>query len=310
MRPFKLHLMLMLLICTTNVFSDPAIITDEQIVSYLKKFRLDYSKGMLEKKPELFQVYYSDTVRLMPPFQKTILGKEHALSYYKSILNRFTIQTFIKKEIEILDLGTQVLETGTLTLQVTAKSTGKQQVLYGKYLNLWAELKNGDLSLITEAWNYDHYYGEIHEALKVAEVPSVHLALQPNVLINSNISFELAALNRLLDATVTQHDGNTWAQYYCDDGILMASNYPICQGKKSIDEYIRLHVKELPVFEELDIRNDRIDNLGTFVVEYASHIASWKNGGSSGVSLGKNIRIWRREADHSLKLFRSIGMYD
>ncbi len=310
MRPFKFRLMLMLLICTTVVFSEAAMIADEKIVSYLEKFRLDYSKGMLENKAELFQVYYSDTVRLMPPFQKTILGKEHALSYYKSILNRFTIQTFIRKEIEILDLGTQVLEIGTLTLQVTAKSTGKQQTLYGKYLNLWAELKNGDLSMITEAWNYDQYYGEIHEALKVAEVPSVHLALRPNVLINNNISFELAALNRLLDAAVTQHDGNTWAQYYCDDGILMASNHPICQGKKSIDEYIRLHVKELPVFEELDIRNDRIDNLGTFVVEYASHIASWKNGGSSGVGLGKNIRIWRREADHSLKLFRSIGMYD
>ncbi len=71
-----------------------------------------------------------------------------------------------------------------------------------------------------------------------------------------------------------------------------------------------MHVKELPVFEELDIRNDRIDNLGTFVIEYASHIASWKNGDSSGVGLGKNIRIWRREADHSLKLFRAIGMYD
>ena len=164
--------------------------------------------------------------------------------------------------------------------------------------------------MITEAWNYDQYYGEIHEALKVDEVPSVHVAFQPNVLINNNISFELAALNRLLDATVTQHDGNTWSQYYCDDGILMPSNHPICQGKKSIDEYINMHVNELPVFEELDIRNDRIDNLGTFVIEYASHIASWRNGSSSGVGLGKNIRIWRREADHSLKVFRSIGMYD
>jgi hypothetical protein len=28
------------------------------------------------------------------------------------------------------------------------------------------------------------------------------------------------------------------------------------------------------------------------------------------VGLGKNIRIWRREPDHTLKLFRSISMYD
>ena len=310
MKSFKFLLILILLIFATDAFSDASATVDEQIASYLRKFRSDYSKGMLENKPELFQVYYSGTVRLMPPFQKTIMGKENSLLYHKSILNRFTIQTFTRKEIEILDLGTQVLETGTLTFQLTSKSTGKQQVLYGKYLNLWAELKNGRLSLITEAWNYDQFYGEIHEGLRVAEVPSVHMALQPNMAISSNISFELAALNRLLDATVTQHDGNTWSQYYSDDAILMASNSPICQGKESIDQYIKLHVKELPVFEELDIRNDRIDNLGTFVVEYASHIASWKNGASSGVGLGKNIRIWRREADHSLKLFRAIGMYD
>jgi ketosteroid isomerase-like protein len=310
MKSFKYHMTVMLLICTTEAFSNGTMIVDSQVASYLKKFRSDYSKGMQENKPELFQVHYSDTVRLMPPFQKTILGKEHAVSYYKAILNRFTIQTFIRKEIEILDLGTQVLETGTLSLQLTSKSTGTQQVLFGKYMNLWAELKNGNLSLITEAWNYDQYYGDIHGDLKVDEVPSVHVAFQPNVLINNSISFELAALNRLLDATVTQHDGNTWSQFYCDDGMLMPSNHPICQGKKSIDEYIKAHVNEFPVFEELDIRNDRIDNLGTFVIEYASHIASWRNGNSSGVGLGKNIRIWRREADHSLKLFRAIGMYD
>ena len=177
MRSFKFHLVLMLLICTAHVLSNAAINVDDQVVSYLKKFRSDYSKGMLENKPELFQVYYSDTVRLMPPFQKTIIGNEHALSYHKTILNRFTIQNFVRKEIEIIDLGTQVLETGTLTFQLTSKSTGKQQVLHGKYLNLWAEVKNGDLSLITEAWNYDQYYGDIHEALKVDEVPSVHAGL-------------------------------------------------------------------------------------------------------------------------------------
>ena len=129
MRSFKFHLVLMLLICTVDAFCNAAINVDDQIVSYLKKFRSDYSKGMLENKPELFQVYYSDTVRLMPPFQKTIMGNVHALLYYKTILNRFTIQNFIRKEIEIIDLGTQVLETGTLSLQLTSKSTGKQQVL-------------------------------------------------------------------------------------------------------------------------------------------------------------------------------------
>src|SRR5688572_25863152 len=149
MKSFKTHLILPLLIFTTDAFSGAGVTVDDQIVGYLRKFRSDYTKGMLEKKPELFQVYYSDTVRLMAPFQKTIIGNENALLYHKSILNRFTIQDFIRKEIEILDLDKQFLETGTFTLQLTFPSTGKEQILHGKYLNLWAELKNGDLSLIT-----------------------------------------------------------------------------------------------------------------------------------------------------------------
>jgi ketosteroid isomerase-like protein len=312
MRSIKLHLLLMPMICMSmiDVFGQSGTKASEKATNYLKKFRSDYRSSMLNNKPELLQVFFAENIRLMPPFQKTIIGKVNALSYHKSIFSRFTIQDFTRNEIEILDLGSQVLETGILTLRLTSKETGKEEVLAGKYLNFWEEMKNGELLLITDAWNYDQYYGEIHEALRVDDVPSVHLATQPNVFVNSSISFELAALNRLLDATVTQHDANIWSQYYTDDAILMASNHRICQGKESIDEYIKMHVKELPVFEELDIRNDRIDHLGTFVIEYASHIASWKNGNSSGVSMGKNIRIWRREADHSLKLFRAIGMYD
>jgi ketosteroid isomerase-like protein len=246
----------------------------------------------------------------MPAFQKTLLGKRNVELYHKAFLSRFSIVEFTRKGIEILDLGSQVLETGIFTMSITLKSTGQQHTLKGKYLNVWEELEDGGLLLITEAWNYDQYYGELHEHFKFDEIPSVHIALLPNVPINSNISFELAARNRLLDATITQHDGNTWSQYYSDDAMLFASYHPLFAGKKAIDDYINMHVKELPVFEELDIRNDRIDDLGVFVIEYASHIASWRNQGASGVSLGKNIRVWRREPDHSLKVFRSIGMYD
>jgi len=283
---------------------------DEKTTGILKKFRSDYSKMLMDDRPELLQSYYTDTVRLMPPFQITIIGKDKASLYQKGFLTRFTVHDITRNEIEILDLGAQIMETGTFTMRLTIKSRGKEQLLKGKYLNLWQETKNGELLLLTEAWNYDEYYGEIHDLLRFDEVPGVHTAFRPNVPVNSNISFELAALNRLLDVTVTQHDWKTWSLYYSDDAMLMASYYPICKGKKAVDEYIHTHVKELPIFEGLDIRNDRIDNLGVYVIEYASHIASWKNEGNTGVGTGKNIRIWRRGEDHTLRLFRSISMYD
>lgn len=282
----------------------------DKYLSFLDQFRQDYVNSILKNNPTLLQRYYADTLRMMAPFQKTMIGKLAVTAYHEAFITRFTLHDFSRHEIEVLDLGSQLMEIGTLTLRVTLKSTGKEYPLRGKYLNLWQKRGEGDPLLLTEIWNYDQYYGEIHDQLKFEDIPSIHEAMLPNVPVTNSIRFELAAYNRLLDTTVTQHDASTWSLYYSDDAMLLASYYPLCKGKNAINAYIDTHVKELPVFEELDIRNDRVDELGMFVIEYASHVASWKNGFSSGVSLGKNIRIWRRESDHSLKLFRSIGNYD
>jgi len=110
----------------------------------------------------------------------------------------------------------------------------------------------------------------------------------------------VAAFNGLMEATVSQHDAKIWSQFYSDDGILFSKGNPLNEGRKAIDEYL----------EKLDIRNDRIDNLGGYVIEYASHIANWRSGEYSGIGLGKDLRIWRREKNGFLKIFRHIGMYD
>lgn len=282
---------------------------DEKTLAYLKKFRADYVKSMLEKKPELIRSYYGDNARLMTEFVKTIVGKDNAMNYYKSFFAGFDFKSYTRDEIEILDIGPMVVEHGQFTAKVVAKSTGKEHELKGKYQNIWEQGENDKLLLITEGWNYNHQV-DIGEQLRFKEVPVVDVALRPHLPINSNISFELAALNKLMEATISEHDAVIWSQFYSDNAILFSKGHPYNEGRKAIDEYIENHVKGLPVFEKLDIRNDRIDNLGTYVIEYASHIANWRSGEHSGVGLGKDLRIWRREKDGSLKIFRHIGMYD
>jgi ketosteroid isomerase-like protein len=293
-----------------SAFSQHNTEPDGRSVALLNKYSSDYVKSFLEGKPGLLTPYYSEKIRVMPELQKTLTGKTNVAQYYVAFLKRFEVKAFKRDKIEILDLGGQVMEIGRIAMTIVLKSTSTEYLLKGAYLNLWEQLPDGQLLLLTEAWNYDEYYGEIHEHLKFAELAGIHIALQPNVNIDSNISFELAALNRMLDETVTNHDANAWSWFYADDAILIPNYHAPYMGKKEITGYIEMHVKELPVFEELDIRHERIDPLGDFVVEYGSHIASWRDGTSSGVGLGKNIRVWRREPDHSLKLFRSIAMYD
>ena len=148
------------------------------------------------------------------------------------------------------------------------------------------------------------------DQLKFKEIPNVDVALSPHVNINNNISFELAALNRLVESTVSQHDAKIWSLFYSDEAILCHSGRAISKGKKEVDDFLIEHCRELPIFETLDVRNDRIDHLGNYVIEYASHIATVRNGDWSGVGVGKDLRIWRREKDGSLKIFRHIGSYD
>lgn len=307
----KFIVLLAALICITapSVFAQPRVKAEEKTVVHLKKFRSDYVKSMLDRKPETLLVYYAENIRLMPEFQKTVMGKSNALSYHKAFSARFDIQEYSRDEIEILDLGSRVVELGMFTMKMTLKSTGKEHEVKGKYQNIWEKLENGKLSLITEAWNYNHQL-EIEEQLRFEEAPTVNTALQAHVPVNSHISFELAALNRLMEVTITQHDAKIWSQFYTDDGMFIYSRHPIYEGRKALDEFLEKHVSEMPVFEKLDIRNDRIDDLGQYVIEYASHIANWRSGEYSGINTGKDIRIWRREKEGSLKIFRAMGMYD
>jgi hypothetical protein len=84
-------------------------------------------------------------------------------------------------------------------------------------------------------------------------------------------------------------------------------------GGFAVGGYVRFlaaHAKELPVFETLDIRTDRIDDLGRYVIEYASHIAGFRVGDQSGVTTGKNTVISRREPGGALRGFRGMATYD
>jgi hypothetical protein len=120
----------------------------------------------------------------------------------------------------------------------------------------------------------------------------------------------LAALNKLQESVISQHDGKTWALFYADDVILLSNHGSVVTGRKAIDEYSLAHAKALPVFEKLDLRIDRIDDLGKYVVEYATGVVAWKVDDYSGVNLGKNIRIWRRSDNGALQIWRAISMYD
>src|SRR5687768_9279152 len=105
--------------------------------THLQKFRSDYIRSILDKKPEMIQDYYAEDIRLMPEFQKTIVGKENVLTYHNAFSTRFNIQSYNRNEIEVLDLGSRIVELGMFAMKIKLKATGKEYEVNGKYLNIW-----------------------------------------------------------------------------------------------------------------------------------------------------------------------------
>ena len=275
---------------------------------HLRQFGADRVAAWVQESPETFLRYYASDIRLMTEQQFTVLGRDHATAYHRAFLRRFAVKAYERRPLEALSLGGKIVEWGTFTLRMALKRSGAEHDITGKFLEIWSESREG-LKLVTEAWNYDRHLPSEWE-MRFLEVPGVRMALEAHVPVRAGIAFELAALNKLHESAVAEHDGRVWAMFYADDAVLLHNNHKLLRGRAEIEEFMTQHAADRPVFEKLDIRCDRFDELNGFVVEYASHVANWRNGDSSGVNTGKNIRIWRREADCSLKIVWAIGMYD
>jgi ketosteroid isomerase-like protein len=247
--------------------------------------------------------------RLMTEGLPTVIGSANIAAYYRAFFARFTVRAYTRHDFQTWDLGPRVAEFGRFTLQLAPKAGGAELSLHGKYLELWDHDSGNGLQLAVVAWNFDAWLPN-GDGLRFDGIPSVRTALQARAPLDNDLSVELAASGLLMQRALIEHDAMLWSRFYADDAVLLPNNAPIALGHAAIAAYLEAHCRELPIFEQLDLRNDRIEEAGGYIYEFASHIANWRNSTSSGVSTGKNLRIWRREPDHMLKMILQIGAYD
>jgi ketosteroid isomerase-like protein len=275
----------------------------------LDAYRTAIAGAYLSGKPEGAVRPLAESVRLMPAYQKTVDGKADAATYYQAFLKRFAVRAYERSPIEVADLGSRIMEIGRFTMTVAARGSAETHTFAGKYMDLWEKSPGGTLTLHTAAWNHD-VMPKIAHQLRFAEVPSVHLALQARVPVTAGIRLELAALQKLEESAIAQHDGKTWALLYADDGIVLSNQGTVVSGRTALDEYFERHAKALPVFEKLDLRTHQLDDLGEYVIEYSSGVVTWKVNEWSGVNLGKGLLVWRRTKGGTPQIWRAISMYD
>jgi ketosteroid isomerase-like protein len=272
----------------------------------LDRFHAAYQQAMRQDNAEGILPFYADEVRVMPEYHGTLFGAVDAQAYFTAFFERFTVQDYQRERLRVFDLGARVMDVGRFKMKLVS-GTGTDEIA-GKYAEVWSNT-NGQLSLLAQTWNFDNYPGNAEE-FRFASVPSVRIAFEPHVVVKDALSFELAGLNKLQEDAIKEKDVNVWSQFYADDALLLVNHGREQHGRRAIDEYLREHVAGMPVYEELDIRHDAIDAVGSYVIDYASHIAVWRNRDASGVNTGKNIRLWRREPHGGLKMITQIGTYD
>lgn len=272
----------------------------------LDQFESAYTQALIEERADRVLPFYSENIRLMPEYHGTLFGATNAQAYFTAFFERLTVRAYERERLRIFDMGRRVMDVGRFKMNLTS-SSGTHEVA-GKYAEVWRNT-NGKLSLLAQTWNFDQYPGNAEE-FRFASVPGVRIAFEPHVVVKDALSFELAALNKLQEDAIKEKDANLWSQFYTDDALLLVNHGREQDGRRAIDAYLKEHVAEMPVFEKLDIRHDAVDSVGSYVIDYASHIAIWRHGDASGGNTGKNIRLWRRESQGGLKMLTQIGTYD
>lgn len=277
---------------------------------FLQQYAARVQTALLQNDVSILEQYHGKDIRLMPAHQKTMKGARSVAAYYQALSARFSISKVEFNTLHTYDIDTLLVDQGTFELIVRSKAGGPQQTVKGNYLHLWNLRDRAKPKLITDVWNVKQLPFD-SEQLRFRELPTVDVALMAHLPVKDDVSFELAALNRMMEVTVAQHDAVAWTLFYSDNSFLLANNGDYHAGKPAITKYLANHVGEIPVFEKLDIRNDEVVVLKNgYIIEYSSHVANWRYDEHSGVGMGKDLRIWKRQADGRLKIISHIGSYD
>ena len=111
---------------------------------------------MLKGDAGSISAFLDNHVRLMPEFQMTVKDKDNVMLYYAAFHKRFSVAVYSRQSMETLDLGERVVEWGEFTQEIMQRTTKSKLELRGKYMDVWIKGADARLTLVTQAWNYNH----------------------------------------------------------------------------------------------------------------------------------------------------------
>ncbi len=258
---------------------------------------------------EGFMAFYSENAISMPEYQPLLTGTVPIQTYYAEIFRRQNIKSFRRTTEEIIDLDSAIVEFGTLTKEYINADSGSDSVLTlnGKYYHVWAAQPNGSLKLKGEAFGYFHH-------VPAAETFVVDGAETDPTKADSFTGrpgpFELRAYNALNEKLVKTRDGAARSEFYTADAKFMPFAEPTVSGSEIKPYLIEYSSRGWVVLDSVAVYTYHAENYGDYILEYAMFKVKWHREETSGRTEGKGLRVWKRQPDQSLKMYRQIGTHN
>jgi hypothetical protein len=256
-----------------------------------------------------FLKYYDANAISMPEYQLTLQGANHIETFYKEIFTRQKVKTLERRTTEIIDLGKTIVEIGIFKKEYSNFNSGDTILTQnGKYWNVWDIQQEENFKIKGEAFGFFHPVRHPEELI-------VHLnKRQPDeseIVLQKEIPFELKAYNALMEKGVRIRDGNLRSQFFTDDGSFMPFADTTVTGMDKIKPYLTAYSSRGTVtIDTIMCYTYDFENFDDYILEYDMFKVKWSVPDFSGRTEGKGIRIWKRQEDKSLKLYREIGTHN
>lgn len=240
---------------------------------------------------------YDEDAISMVEYQPTLRGIHEIELYYREIFKRQHIKSLQRTAEEFINLGSTIIEIGTFTKEYDTVPTWK-----GKYWYVWALKPDSSFKLKGEAFGYFH---------PVKEPKALTVDIQQSGHPTQQVPLELRAYNALNENYVRLKDGALRAEFYTNDARYMPSQEPTLTGMDEIKPYLMDYSKRGNInFDSLTVYTYDYEYFADYVLEYSMVKVKWSTAAASGRTEGKGIRLWKRQADKSLKIYRHIGTHN
>ncbi|NAS11144.1 Cif family virulence factor [Poritiphilus flavus] len=234
----------------------------------------------------------------MLEYQKTLKGHEQILAYYEKVFDEYKIVALNPLIEEVIELPGYKIEIGLFSQKIKSPRLKEPFQQNGKFWCIWKETTGG-YKLYAYAQGY-------HRELTQEE----YVVVDKGIVPANNGNLELRAYAAYGEKAIKNWDAQMRIDLYAEDAIF----YPFADKAKVGLEVLKPYLKD---YHKGDVEIDHIKvlpyeyvYLEDHILEYSLFEVDWRFKENSGTNEGKGIRLWKRQPDNSLKIYRHIGLHN